>query len=102
VQRFRSIARVALVSGLIFGLGGNPVARAAEEMPAEPAARDLGLVVFDAALLRPLGAISTLAGAGFFVVSLPLVLPAGQFETAKEVLIDTPVEDTFARPLGSL
>jgi hypothetical protein len=67
-----------------------------------PAGPDLTAKLVDAILVRPLGVLSTLAGAGFFVVSLPLVLPSGQLEISREVLIDTPIEDTFRRPLGAL
>ncbi len=60
---------------------------------------DLGM---DVLVLRPLGALSTLVGAAFFVVSLPVTVAAEQTEIAKEVLIDTPFQETFGRPLGAI
>ena len=58
--------------------------------------------VVDAAILRPLGALSVVAGVGFFVASLPFTVAAEQVGTAREVLIDTPYQDTFGHPLGAI
>ena len=63
---------------------------------------DMTSEVVDAALVRPLGVLSTVAGVGFFVVSLPLTFAAKQVETAREVLVETPYENTFKRPLGRI
>jgi hypothetical protein len=63
---------------------------------------DMTSKVVDATLVRPLGVLSTLAGAGFFVVSLPITIAVEQVGTAREVLLDTPYENTFERPLGRL
>jgi hypothetical protein len=58
--------------------------------------------VVDAAVLRPLGALSVVAGVGFFIASLPISIAAEQVGTAREVLIDVPYEDTFNHPLGAI
>ncbi len=58
--------------------------------------------VIDAAVLRPLGALSVVAGVGFFIASLPFTIAAEQVGTAREVLIDTPYQDTFGHPLGAI
>ncbi len=63
---------------------------------------DLTSKVVDATLLRPLGLLSTVAGAGFFVASLPITIAAEQVGTAREVLVETPYENTFERPLGRI
>ena len=59
-------------------------------------------VLFDAVLLRPLGLLSMLAGAGFFVAALPFSYATEQVGTAREILIDTPFENTVDRPLGRI
>ena len=61
-----------------------------------------GAVAFDEVLLRPLGLLSMVVGAGFFVAALPFTYATGQVGTAKEILIDTPFEDAVDRPLGRI
>ena len=56
----------------------------------------------DAIFLRPLRALSLVAGTGFFVVTLPVTVPTKQVGFAREVLVEPGVENTFVRPLGDL
>jgi hypothetical protein len=75
--------------------------RVAESLPA-PSGPSTTAKVIDAALLRPLGALSVLAGIGFFVASLPFTVAAEQVGTAREVLVETPYRDAFDHPLGAI
>ncbi len=62
----------------------------------------VGATTFDAAVLRPLGALSTLGGFVFFVASVPFVAPSGRIETAWDIFVYGSYDDTFVRPLGEL
>lgn len=77
------------------------------EAPEEPAAETssgpgIAEISLDVLLLRPIGALSTVVGMGFFVVSAPLVAPSWAFSDTWDVFVATPVDDTFSRPLGEL
>lgn len=63
-----------------------------------------GARIFDAAVLRPLGALSLVGGSIFFVVTSPLVLPSRiiDFETSWDVFVVAPWEYTVERPLGEI
>src|SRR5690625_1953105 len=54
----------------------------------------------DALLVRPLGLVATVLGAGLFVVSLPLSALGGNVGEAAQTLVVAPAEMTFVRPLG--
>ena len=54
----------------------------------------------DAVVARPLGLISTIVGAAFFVVSLPFSALGGNTGEAAEKMIVAPAKFTFKRPLG--
>ena len=69
--------------------------------PSQPPRVTMAEIV-DAFVLRPLGALSTLVGAGFFVATLPITTATNQIQTAKEVLIDAPFQDSFGHPMGAL
>lgn len=57
---------------------------------------------FDALVLRPLGALGTAVGFGFFVCSLPLAGPTLQLDVAWDTFVGAPFEYTFERGLGEL
>ncbi|MDE0883930.1 MAG: hypothetical protein OSB70_00210 [Myxococcota bacterium] len=97
----RCFLAATLAAGLSVSAGNSALA---EDARAEPGATgpDLTAKIVDATLLRPLGLLSTVAGAGFFVVSLPITIAAEQVGTAREVLVETPYENTFERPLGRI
>lgn len=61
---------------------------------------ELGPKVFDAAVLRPLGAVSTAVGGAFFVATLPLAAPSVGVRTSWDHFVMEPVDFTFLRPLG--
>ena len=69
-------------------------ARAAEE-PAEVAAS-----VFDVALLRPLSAMSTVAGLAPFAISAPFLAPTGRLGVSWDLFVAAPYDYTVHRELG--
>ncbi|MCH7866864.1 MAG: hypothetical protein IH881_04160 [Myxococcales bacterium] len=62
----------------------------------------VGLSVFDAVVLRPVGVVATLGGFALFVVSVPFVAPAGRIATAWDIFVYASYDDTFVRPLGEI
>lgn len=63
---------------------------------------EIGATTLDAAVLRPLGVLSTLGGMAFFVATAPITAPTGGLETAWDVYVYGSYDYTFVRPLGEL
>lgn len=59
-------------------------------------------MVLDAIVLRPIGLVTTVAGAAIYTVSLPFSLMGGNEPAARENLVKEPARYTFKRPLGEL
>ena len=59
-----------------------------------------GAMMFDLAVVRPVGIVATAIGAVFFVISSPFSALGGNIDTAGEKLVKDPVAYTFKRPLG--
>ena len=59
-------------------------------------------MVLDAVVLRPIGLVTTVAGAAIYTVSLPFSLLGGNEPAARENLVKEPARYTFKRPLGEL
>ena len=59
-------------------------------------------VAFDAVLLRPLGLVAAIVGAGFFVPAAVLTAPGGRdsIQEAWELFVLVPGKYVFERPLG--
>jgi hypothetical protein len=57
-------------------------------------------MVADAVLVRPLGLVALILGAGIFVISLPFSLLGRNVGEAGSKLVVDPAVFTFARPLG--
>ncbi len=57
-------------------------------------------MVVDALLVRPLGLIAIILGAGIFVISLPFSLLGRNVGEAGSKLVGDPAVFTFVRPLG--
>jgi hypothetical protein len=91
---------------LALGVGLAPAASRADPAPQAPSLgariHDGGMVAYDAALLRPVGAIRTVAGSVIFLPMALLALPGGRenVESAFDQLVAYPFEQTFQRPLG--
>lgn len=58
------------------------------------------VMLVDAVIGRPLGLVSTIAGSGIFLVTLPFTLPTGSNDDAAWGLAGRPGGWTFNRPLG--
>jgi hypothetical protein len=54
----------------------------------------------DAGLVRPVGVVATVIGAGIFVVTLPFSLLGGNMEESGKTLVIAPAKMTFLRCLG--
>ena len=63
----------------------------------EPTAFEKG---FDVVVLRPLGFVQMVVGAGFFVIAGPLSWPGGGMQDAYDVFIQVPYDETITRKLG--
>lgn len=59
-----------------------------------------GAMAVDSLALRPLGAISLVAGFGLFVISSPFSALGGNIDKAWNAMVAKPAKFTFARPLG--
>ena len=59
-------------------------------------------MVLDAIVLRPIGLVTTVAGAAIYTVSLPFSVLGGNEPAAREHLVKEPARYTFKRPLGEL
>lgn len=57
-------------------------------------------VFVDAALVRPLGAITLVTGAAVWLISLPFTLPSGSVGKTTDALLVKPFRHTFKRPVG--
>lgn len=99
----RSVFRHLLLAATVLACVGvmtTPAAAAqsvAYEQTDTPSAAAMGV---DLLLVRPLGLVSTVAGTGLFVLSLPFTLLGGNVEEAAHVLVAEPGAYTFSRPLG--
>lgn len=79
--------------------GNTAVADAGPTSPSERFSR-AGEVAMDVALLRPLNALASVAGFGFFVAASPLLVLSGDLDTARNVLVVEPARYAFDRPVG--
>jgi hypothetical protein len=57
-------------------------------------------MVADAVLVRPLGLVAIVLGAGLFIISLPFSALGKNVKEAGQKLVVAPAKFTFARPLG--
>jgi len=95
------IARKSLIIGMITAMMIMPIAAttlAGEYFEAEDPSG--GAMMFDLAVVRPVGIVATAVGCVFFVVSSPFSALGGNIDSASEKLVKDPVAYTFKRPLG--
>jgi hypothetical protein len=70
---------------------------------ATPTRADEGVaMVVDAVLVRPVTLASTVIGAAFWVVALPVTIPSKSVKKTGKVLVERPAKATFTRPLGDM
>lgn len=91
---------ILLITALVFSSFG-PVAVAEDEFARFPTdKRSAESMVFDLALVRPLGIVGIVLGTTAFVLSLPFSAPGKNTEEAFQRLMADPAKYTFNRPLG--
>jgi len=84
----------ALLLALAVSLPTLSFAKTVEETPSA------GAMVADAIIARPVLAVTTVLGAGLFVVTLPFTLAGGNTSEAGNALVVEPAKNTFYRCLG--
>ena len=62
--------------------------------------KDGGLMIVDATLARPVGAVATVTGFALFLVSSPFAALGGNTQESWDSLVASPATYTFKRPLG--
>ena len=75
---------------------------AANQTPRASAKPSAAEIIADIVVLRPAGFIGTILGTAGFVVTLPVTLPTKKTDSASKMLIITPFDYTFNRPLGKI
>ena len=95
---FRKIVVVVLViAALSIGPLG-PAAFADEYLaPEKPTG---GMMIWDTLFMRPIGIVATAVGSVVWVVSYPFAYWGGNTNESTQMLVATPFEWTFERPLG--
>ena len=59
-----------------------------------------GEMIYDLVIVRPIGAVATLASSAAYILSLPFSALGGNTDEATEKLVKEPFRYTFQRPLG--
>lgn len=90
--------RAWIVLGIAVSLFAATPALAGDDEMASPSA---AAMTFDAAVVRPVSLVATVAGTGLFIVSLPFSLLGHNADKAGERLVAEPAKYTFTRPLGN-
>ena len=97
----RNITKSWMVFGVIAVMICGPLASAslADEYfeAKEPGG---GAMVYDFAIVRPIGLAATVIGSAFWLVSLPFSALGDNADVATEKLVKEPAAYTFKRPLG--
>ncbi len=63
---------------------------------------DSTAIMGDALILKPVGAVVTIAGTVLFIVSWPLAAITNSSDHTFDVLVKQPYDYTFNRPLGEI
>jgi hypothetical protein len=91
---------VLIIALLLFFV--NTGVFAANQTPRASTKLSAADIVADIFLLRPAGFIGTILGTAGFVITLPVTLPTKKTDSASKMLIITPFDYTFNRPLGKI
>ncbi len=89
MQSMRNILKSSLVGATLLAATATPV------LAANPVA-----ATADVLLARPIGFLGTVAGAGFWLVTSPFTFVNGTAADNYDLLVKTPADYTFKRPLG--
>ena len=89
MQSMRNILKSALVGATLLAATATPA------LAANPVAATADVLV-----VRPISFVGTVAGAGFWLVTSPFTFVNGTAADNYDLLVKTPGEYTFKRPLG--
>jgi hypothetical protein len=95
----RKVLMLMLVYALLFqnvGVFAADQPKTAQEKPSTAA------ILADIFALRLGGLIGTICGTMGFIVSLPVTVPTKKIDPVGEMLVITPLNYTFSRPLGKI
>jgi hypothetical protein len=97
----RNVAKSGIILGMIAALICIPFASSvlADEYfeAQEPGG---GAMIYDMAVVRPIGLAATVIGTVFWLISSPFSAMGDNFDAATEKLVKEPAAYTFKRPLG--
>ena len=97
----RKIAKSWVVFGVIAALIAVPFATSAMAQEYFETKEPSGeAMIYDIAVMRPVGILATVAGSVAWLISLPFSALGGNVGTATEKLVKDPAAYTFKRPLG--
>ena len=99
----RGFGVASLILLLAVGPAAPLFAEETDEPPGASSGPGWGAKTLDVAVLRPIYFGQTVVGAVMFGIALPLTLLAGKDDRqiAYETFLETPVDETFTRRLGS-
>ena len=87
---------------IVLSLLAVPISGFAAESLNKKKETSAGAMAADTIVIRPFGALATIAGFGLFVISSPFSAMGGNIDKAFDSMVKKPAEFTFARPLGDL
>jgi hypothetical protein len=94
----KTILGVALGATLSLSAGLATADEIRDDLNGTPSA---GAMAFDLVIVRPVGLVATVLGAGLFVLQLPLSMIQGEPPSGPaQKLVVEPAQFTFKRPLG--
>jgi len=97
----RNLAKKWIIFGVIAAVIGVPFATSALAQEFYGAKETGGgAMIYDMVVVRPIGAIATVIGSVFWVVTLPFSASGDNVDAATEKLVKEPAAYTFKRPLG--
>ncbi len=89
MQSMSKFVKSSLVGATLLAAAATPA------LAANPVAATADLLV-----VRPIGLVGTVAGAGFWLVTSPFTFINGTAAENFDLLVKTPADYTFRRPLG--
>ena len=97
MRGLKSLFRSIVVAFTVVLFAVAPISVQAQNVTDRPSGLEM---VADAAVVRPLTLVSTVLGAGVFLVTLPISALGGNVGEAGNTLVATPFKSAFLRCLG--
>jgi len=94
MKKITALAAAAAIAVSAFAAEAQSPNVVVDDTPSAPA------MAFDLVVVRPLSLVVTVAGAGLYVLQLPIAMAQMDFSTPAKKLIVEPAQYTFTRPLG--